>query len=562
MEKKKSKKGENMKKIVECVPNFSEGRDLSIIDKITGEIKKIPDVVLLDVDPGKDTNRTVVTFAGSPEDVEEAAFQAIKKAGELIDMSNHSGAHPRMGATDVCPFVPVTGVTMQDCIEITKHLGKRVAEELGIPVYLYEESAITEERKSLAYIREGEYEAIAEKFKNAQYKPDFGQPIFNKKSGATVIGAREFLIAYNVNLNTRNVKIARKIANRIREKGRSVKDIKTGKKKIIAGALKKVRAVGWYIDEYNMAQISINLLNYKTTPLYRVFEEAEKFATEFGVRITGSELVGLVPLEAILDVGKHYLVKQGVSTGVSEEEIVRIAVQSLGLNEISKFEMEHKIIEYRFRKKGKLVSMDLCKFMDELASDSPAPGGGSISALNGALSAGLSSMVGNLTYNKKAYNEVREEMIKVSEKAQKLKDFFLEAIDKDTEAFNVIMEAFSLPKRSDGENEIRNKKIQEGTKNATLIPFSVLEKSEEIAKLALDVAKKGNKNSLSDSGVAGLAASAASEGALYNVMINLQSIDDNEFKSKLTKEAMEINKKVQQIVDKIKKILNSELNID
>lgn len=551
-----------MKKIVECVPNFSEGRDLSIIDKITGEIKKIPDVVLLDVDPGKDTNRTVVTFAGSPEDVEEAAFQAIKKAGELIDMSNHSGAHPRMGATDVCPFVPVTGVTMQDCIEITKHLGKRVAEELGIPVYLYEESAITEERKSLAYIREGEYEAIAEKFKNAQYKPDFGQPIFNKKSGATVIGAREFLIAYNVNLNTRNVKIARKIANRIREKGRSVKDIKTGKKKIIAGALKKVRAVGWYIDEYNMAQISINLLNYKTTPLYRVFEEAEKFATEFGVRITGSELVGLVPLEAILDVGKHYLVKQGVSTGVSEEEIVRIAVQSLGLNEISKFEMEHKIIEYRFRKKGKLVSMDLCKFMDELASDSPAPGGGSISALNGALSAGLSSMVGNLTYNKKAYNEVREEMIKVSEKAQKLKDFFLEAIDKDTEAFNVIMEAFSLPKKSDGENEIRNKKIQEGTKNATLIPFSVLEKSEEIAKLALDVAKKGNKNSLSDSGVAGLAASAASEGALYNVMINLQSIDDNEFKSKLTKEAMEINKKVQQIVDKIKKILNSELNID
>ena len=551
-----------MKKIVECVPNFSEGIDLSIIDKITDEIKKIPDVVLLDVDPGKDTNRTVVTFAGSPECVEEAAFQAIKKAGELIDMSKHSGAHPRMGATDVCPFVPVAGVTMQDCIEITKHLGKRVAEELGIPVYLYEESAITEERKSLAYIREGEYEALAEKLKTAKYKPDFGEPIFNKKSGATAIGAREFLIAYNVNLNTRDVKIARKIANRIREKGRTVKDIKTGKREIIPGALKKVRAVGWYIEEYNMAQISINLLNYKTTPLYRVFEEAEKFATEFGVRITGSELVGLIPLEAILDVGKHYLIKQGASTGVSEEEIVRIAVQSLGLNEISKFEMEHKIIEYRFRKKGKLVSMDLCEFVNELASDSPAPGGGSISALNGALSAGLSSMVGNLTYNKKAYNEVKEEMIKVSEDAQKLKDFFLEAIDKDTEAFNMIMEAFSLPKKSDEEKEIRNKKIQEGTKNATLIPFSVLEKSEEIAKLALDVAKKGNKNSLSDSGVAGLAASAASEGALYNVMINLQSIDDKEFKSKLTKKAMEINKKVQQIVNKIKEILNSELNID
>jgi len=551
-----------MKKIVECVPNFSEGIDLSIIDKITDEIEKIPDVVFLDVDPGKDTNRTVVTFAGSPEYVEEAAFQAIKKAGELIDMSKHSGAHPRMGATDVCPFVPVAGVTMQDCIEITKHLGKRVAEELGIPVYLYEESAITEERKSLAYIREGEYEALAEKLKSAKYKPDFGEPIFNKKSGATAIGAREFLIAYNVNLNTKNVKIARKIANRIREKGRTVKDIKTGKRKIVPGALKKVRAVGWYIEEYNMAQISINLLNYKTTPLYRVFEEAEKFATEFGVRITGSELVGLIPLEAIIDVGKHYLIKQGASTGVSEGEIVRIAVQSLGLSEISKFEMEHKIIEYRFRKKGKLVSMDLCKFVDELASDSPAPGGGSISALNGALSAGLSSMVGNLTYNKKAYNEVKGEMIKVSEKAQKLKDFFIEAIDKDTEAFNAIMEAFSLPKKSDEEKELRNKKIQEGTKNATLIPFSVLEKSEEIAKLALDVAKKGNKNSLSDSGVAGLAASAASEGTLYNVMINLQSIDDEEFKSKLTKKAMEINKKVQQIVNKIKKILDSELNID
>lgn len=551
-----------MKKIVECVPNFSEGIDLSIIDKITDEIEKIPDVVLLDVDPGKDTNRTVVTFAGSPEYVEEAAFQAIKKAGELIDMSKHSGAHPRMGATDVCPFVPVAGVTMQDCIKITKHLGKRVAEELGIPVYLYEESAITEERKSLAYIREGEYEALAEKLKSAKYKPDFGEPIFNKKSGATAIGAREFLIAYNVNLNTKNVKIARKIANRIREKGRTVKDIKTGKRKIVPGALKKVRAVGWYIEEYNMAQISINLLNYKTTPLYRVFEEAEKFATEFGVRVTGSELVGLIPLEAIIDVGKHYLIKQGASTGVSEGEIVRIAVQSLGLSEISKFEMEHKIIEYRFRKKGKLVSMDLCEFVDELASDSPAPGGGSISALNGALSAGLSSMVGNLTYNKKAYNEVKGEMIKVSEKAQKLKDFFIEAIDKDTEAFNAIMEAFSLPKKSDEEKELRNKKIQEGTKNATLIPFSVLEKSEEIAKLALDVAKKGNNNSLSDSGVAGLAASAASEGALYNVMINLQSIDDEEFKSKLTKKAMEINKKVQQIVNKIKKILDSELNID
>lgn len=551
-----------MKKIVECVPNFSEGRDLSIIDKITTKIKKNPGIVLLDVDPGKDTNRTVVTFAGSPEGVKEAAFQAIKKAAELIDMSKHSGAHPRMGATDVCPFVPISGVTMQDCVEIAEHLGKRVAEELKIPVYLYEESATSEERKSLAYLREGEYEALPEKLKTEKYKPDFGKPIFNRESGATAIGAREFLIAYNVNLNTRDVKIARKIANRIREKGRTIKDIKTGKRKKMPGTLKKVRAVGWYIEEYNMAQISINLLNYKITPLYRVFEEAERFAAEFGVRVTGSELVGLIPLEAILDVGKHYLIKQGASTGVSEKEIVRTAVQSLGLNEISEFEMEHKIIEYRFKKKGKLASMSLHEFANELASDSPAPGGGSISALNGALSAGLSSMVGNLTYNKKGYNEVREEMVKVSEDAQKLKDFFLEAIDKDTEAFNMIMEAFSLPKKSDEEKELRNEKIQEGTKKATLIPFSVLEKSKEVAKLALCVAEKGNKNSLSDSGVAGLTASAASEGALYNVMINLQSIDDKDFKSKLAKEAVHVNKEVQQVVKKIKKVLNSELNID
>lgn len=548
-----------MRKIVECVPNFSEGRDMAVMEKITDEIKKVPGAELLDVDPGKDTNRTVVTVAGDPGAVMEAAFQAIKKASEVIDMSKHSGAHSRMGATDVCPFVPVSGVTMEDCVEIAKKLGQRVAEELKIPIYLYEEAATSEERRSLAYIREGEYEALPEKLKQEKYKPDFGKPVFNVRSGATVIGAREFLIAYNVNLNTRKVKTARKIANRIREKGRMVKNKETGKKEQVPGSLKKVRAVGWYIDEYNMAQISINLLNYKVTPLYRVFEEADKFAREFGIRVTGSELVGLIPLEAMLETGRHFLKLQGSTTGVSENELVRVAIQSLGMEELGPFDPEHKIIEYKLRKKGRLASMNIYEFADELASDSPAPGGGSVAALNGTLSAGLSAMVGNLTYGKKQYKDVRENMIKLSEKAQKLKDFFTESIDKDTDAFDKVMDAFSLPKKGDEEIKARNKAIQDATKEATLIPFTVLERSKEAAELALMVAEKGNQNSLSDSGVAGLAASAAAEGALYNVMINLQDIEDETFNAETAQKAVKINKEVQKIVTKIKKIMEKHL---
>jgi glutamate formiminotransferase/formiminotetrahydrofolate cyclodeaminase len=550
-----------MKKIVEGVPNFSEGRDLSVIEKITDEIKKKPEVELLDVDPGKDTNRTVVTFAGSPEGVLEAAFQAIKKAAELIDMSKHSGAHARMGATDVCPFVPVSGVTMEDCVEIAKKLGKRVAEELGIPIYLYEEAATSEKRRSLAYIRQGEYEALPEKLKKKEFKPDFGEPVFNKKSGATVIGAREFLIAYNVNLNTRRAFLATKIANRIREKGRTVTNKETGKKEQVPGTLKEVRGVGWYMDEYDMAQISINLLNYKVTPLYRVFEEADKLARESGIRVTGSELVGLIPLEAILQVGRYYLEKQGSSTGVSEMELVRVAVQSLGMNEVSEFNPEHKIIEYRFRQKGRLASMNIYELADELASNSPAPGGGSVAALNGTLSAGLSSMVGNLTYVKKKFKDVREEMIDISTKAQKLKDFFTESIDKDTDAFNKIMDCFSMPKGSKEEIAARNKAIRDATIEATMIPYNVLEKTKEAAELALDVAERGNPNSLSDAGVAGLTASAAAEGALYNVMINLDGIEDEEFKAKISKDAISVNKETQDTVARIKKILHTQLKI-
>ncbi|HLP58717.1 MAG TPA: glutamate formimidoyltransferase [Candidatus Deferrimicrobium sp.] len=550
-----------MKKIVECVPNFSEGRDMTVIEKITDEIKKIPGVELLDVDPGKDTNRTVVTFAGDPDAAVEAAFQAIKKAAELIDMSKQHGAHPRMGATDVCPFVPISGVTMADCVDIAKKLGQRVAEELHIPVYLYEEAAASEERRSLAYIREGEYEALPEKLKKTEFKPDFGEAVFNPKSGATVIGAREFLIAYNINLNTRDVKIARKIANRIREKGRTVTNKETGEKAQEPGTLKAVRAVGWYIPEYNMAQISVNLLNYKTTPLYQVFEECDKFAREFGIRVTGSELVGLIPLEAMLESGRHFLRLQDGSTGVSEKELVRIAVHSLGLAELGPFNSEHKIIEYKLRKKGRLAAMNLYDFADELASDSPAPGGGSVAALNGSLSAGLSAMVGNLTYGKKQYAEVKDVMVDVAEKAQKLKDFFTDAIDRDTEAFDKVMAAFGLPKGTPEETGARAQAIQDATKEATLVPFSVLEKTQETVELALIMAEKGNQNSLSDSGVAGLTAAAAAEGALYNVMINLAGIDDEAFKAEIAQKAAQVNAKVQEIAAQVKKILYEKLKI-
>jgi glutamate formiminotransferase / formiminotetrahydrofolate cyclodeaminase len=560
MAKATSKKEKNMKKIVECVPNFSEGRDLKVIEKITDEIKKAG-AELLDVDPGKDTNRTVVTFAGEADAALEAAFQAIKKAAELIDMSKHKGEHPRMGATDVCPLVPVSGITMEECVELAKKLGQRVAEELNIPIYLYEFAATSKERRSLAYIRQGEYEALPEKLKQEKFKPDFGKPVFNPKAGATVIGAREFLIAYNVNLNTRNVKIARKIANRIREKGRKVKDKETGERVEVPGTLKNVRGMGWYIEEYNMAQLSFNILNYKTTPVYRVFEEAEKFAREFGVRVTGSELVGLIPLDAVVDCGRHFLKKQGSTTGVSESEFIRVAVHTMGMEEVSEFNAEDKIIEYRLRTKGRLASMDIYEFADELASDSPAPGGGSVAALNGSLSAGLSSMVGNLTYNKRGYKEVKQIMIDVSDKAQRLKDFFTESIDKDTEAFNKVMDAFSLPKGTDEEKALRDKAIMDGTKEATLVPFAVLEKTKEAAELALTVVEKGNQNSLSDAGVAGLTAAAAAEGALYNVMINLDGIDDEEFNNETAKKAVKINKEVQKIVTKIKSILHEKLKI-
>uniref|UniRef100_A0A7C4YFT3 Formimidoyltransferase-cyclodeaminase n=1 Tax=candidate division WOR-3 bacterium TaxID=2052148 RepID=A0A7C4YFT3_UNCW3 len=552
-----------MEKIVECVPNFSEGRDMGIIKAITDEIEKVQDVYLLNVDPGKETNRTVVTFVGSPEGVKIAAFNAIKKAAELIDMRKHKGAHPRMGATDVCPFVPVKGVTMEDCVRIARELGEMVARELKIPVYLYEEAATKPERRNLANIREGEYEGLPKKIKDPNWYPDFGEPEFNPKSGATVIGAREFLIAYNIDLNTRSKKIAHKIAQELREKGKTIKD-KDGNKIEVPGLLRAVKAIGWYIPEYGYAQISVNLTNYKITPLYKLFDAASEIAEKEGVRVLGSELVGLIPKEALLETGRYYLRKQGLSSGVPEKELIHIAVLSLGLNHTSPFKPEEKVIEYKIAEKKNLISMKITDFVDELSTDSPAPGGGSVSALCGSLGSALCSMVANLTFGKKGYEEFNDEMIMIAEKSQILKDEFLELVEKDTEAFNKVMDAMKLPKGTEEEKKKREEMIEEATKNATLVPFETLKKTEKIIELADELASKGNKNSISDAGVAVLNAITAARGAYMNVIINLGGIKDEGFKKNILDEAEKILENVknkgENVIKKVEEYLKGKLN--
>ncbi|MCI4444983.1 MAG: glutamate formimidoyltransferase [Candidatus Aminicenantes bacterium] len=555
-------------KIIECVPNFSEGRDREKIQAIVREIESTPGVKLLDVDPGEATNRTVVTFIGSPEGVLEAAFRGIKKAAELIDMRQHRGAHPRIGATDVCPFVPVSEVTMEDCIRLANELGKRVAEELGIPVYLYEEAAKKPERRNLTNIRAGEYEGLEEKLKNPDWQPDYGEPVFNPKSGATVIGAREFLIAYNINLNTRDRKIAQEIASYLRESGRPKKDKngnlvldKNGQPVKVPGKFKAVKAVGWYIDEYGIAQISINFTNYKITPPHLVFDEACRLAEKMGVRVTGSELVGLIPKEALLLAGRYYLEKQGKSPGLPEKELIRIAIRSLGLNDIVPFDPAKKIIEYQFpAEKSSLSNLKLSDFVDELSLDSPAPGGGSVAALCGSLSAALSSMVANLTVGKKGYENVYEEMKKLALAAQNLKDELLLAVDEDTKAFNRVMEALRLPRGTPEQTKEREEAIEKANKEATLVPFSVLEKSLRLAELAYEAASRGNKNSISDAGVAGLAARTCGLGAYYNVRINLPGIKDESFKRKIIRQADKLKRDLEKEILKIEKLLNQALS--
>jgi len=555
-------------KLVECVPNFSEGRDREKIGAITREIETVPGVKLLDVDPGASTNRTVVTFIGTPEAVKEAAFKAIAKAAEVIDMRSHKGAHSRIGATDVCPFVPVSGVTMEDCARLAAELGARVASELGIPVYLYEAAARKPERRNLATVRAGEYEGLPDKLKDPRWAPDFGKPVFNPKSGATVIGAREFLIAYNINLNTRDRKLAHEIALSLRESGRAkrdkagnpVKDARGNTVKV-PGRFKEVKSVGWYVEDYGLAQISVNFNNYKVTPVHVVFDEARRLAGKLGLRVTGSELVGLIPKEALLMAGRHYLEKQGKSPGVPEDELVRVAVRSLGLSDVVPFDPEKKIIECQFRDGGaRLVDMTLSAFSDELSMDSPAPGGGSVAALCGALSAALSAMVANLTVGKKEYESARQEMVATAVRAQELKAALLGAVDRDTKAFNRVMEAFRLPKTTPEQAEEKDRAVEDANKEATLVPLEVLEKSVEAVALARVAAAKGNRNSVSDAGVGGLAGQAAGEGAYYNVLINLSGIKDAAFTAKVKRDAARLKKALDKEGKAVKDIVARALS--
>jgi len=538
-------------KLVECVPNFSEGRDLTKIDAITGEIGATEGVTLLDVDPGKDTNRTVVTFVGTPEGAVEAAFKAIAKAAQVIDMSKHQGAHARMGATDVCPFVPVAGFTTDDCVELAKQLGKRVGEELGIPVYLYEYAATKPQRKNLAKVRAGEYEGLAEKLKDPEWKPDYGPAEFKPGPGATVIGVREFLIAYNVNLNTRDTRIAKDIAFSIREKGRLKRDAnrkivrdENGKALRVPGKFKECKAVGWYMEDFGRAQVSINLTNYKITPPHLVFDECSRLAEKLGARVTGSELVGLIPLEAVEMAGKYYLKKQGKTTGVPEAELIHSAVLSLGLNDLYPFEKDKKIIEYQVGKQESLVKMKVGDFTDLLSTDSPAPGGGSVAALCGALSGALTSMVGALTHGKKGYEHAFDAVEEIGVEGQSLKDAFLSDVDRDTDAFNRVMAAARLPKKTEEDKAAREEAMQAANKGATLVPLDVLKRSWDAAQIARRIVEKGNKNSVSDGGVAALTARTAAEGAYLNVLINLPGITDEEFRAATLKEAEEVRKKV------------------
>jgi glutamate formiminotransferase/formiminotetrahydrofolate cyclodeaminase len=532
-----------MEKIVECVPNFSEGIDLQKIEEIKKAILSVNDIVLLDVDPGAATNRTVVTFVGQPEAVGEAAFRAIKKASEVIDMSTHKGEHPRMGATDVCPFVPVANMNMDETVELSRKVAERVGEELNIPVFLYEYSAIKKENRSLAHIREGEYEKMEEKLKREDFNPDFGPKKFHKEAGVTAIGAREFLIAYNLNLNTKNVKIANKIAKEIREKGKVIKQ-KDGTKKQVPGLLKSVRAVGWYIDEYGIAQISVNLINYKITPLWKLFETAVMVAEKHGIRITGSELVGLMPLQALKETGEHFLHKAGNMRGIPEKTVLDIAVRSLGLSELYQFNLSDKVIEYKIAKRGILTSLSLNDFNNELSSDSPAPGGGSVAALSGSISASLVSMVANLTFGKKKYQNGWKKAEEIGMKAQKIKDEIMKIVDSDTELFNDYMTARKLPKGTLEQKTLRKEKIEEASIKITESPLGLLRKLSELPNILIIIAKKGNQNSISDVGVAASMLRSASEGAYLNVLINLPSIENKELQRQFKEEAEILYKKL------------------
>ncbi len=554
-------------KIVECVPNISEGRDKSVIDAVVNAIKTVPGVDVLDVDPGFDTNRTVITFVGTPSVVAEAAFQCVKKSQELIDMSKHKGAHPRQGCTDVCPFIPVSGVTMDECVGLAKDLGNRIGSELGVPVYLYGYAASSGERKDLAYVRKGEYESLPDKLGNL--KPDFGPSKYNetvKRSGAVQVSARDFLIAYNVNLNTRDKSLANEVALSIREAGRAKRDDKgeivrdkDGKAVNIPGLLKEVKAIGWYIDQYGVAQISINLTNYHVTPLHKLFETCCSEAEKVGVRVTGSELVGLIPKESILDAGRYFLNKAKRSTGLPEKEIIHIAVKSLGLESISPFVIEDKIIEYKIQKPGKLCSMRLDDLIDEVGKDSPAPGGGSVSALAGALGAGLGSMVCALTPSKKGFEKTLAPLSSAGNDLVLNLEGLKRAVDLDTDAFNDVMTAMRMPKNTDKEKQERDLAIEEGYKKATLVPFETANKCVDVLLGLVNVVDLGNPNSASDVGVGALMAYAGFEGAVLNVMINMPNIKDENFKKDIMTKISGLRSKAVNSRDKILGVVNEKI---
>ncbi len=553
-------------KLVECVPNFSEGRDKAVIKRITDEIEKIDGVKLLDVDPGEATNRTVVTFIGEPDAAKEAAFQAIKKASEVIDMSKHHGEHARMGATDVCPFVPVSGLTMDDCAQYAHEVGKRVGDELGIPVYFYEYAATCPERQNLAEVRAGEYEGLLKKLKKPEWKPDCGPAEFNQRSGATAIGAREFLIAYNVNLNTKNTTVAQIIALTMREKGRVKRDAKgkkmfdqDGEKIFEPGLLKATKAVGWYIEEFGFCQISINLVNYKITPAHIAFDTICELAQQRGLRVTGSELVGLIPKEAMLQAGRHYLQKQKRSIAVSEEELINVAILSMGLDQLGPFDPQKKIIEYTFKEDGPLVKMNGRQFLNELASESPAPGGGSVAAYAGAMAAGLASMVGNLTVHKRQYKKLMAELMPYSEAAQKLKDTLRDNIDADTDAFNKILDAMRLPRTTDEEIAIRDAAIESANKHAAEVPLATVRNARKVLDAAEIMVEKGNPNSVTDAAVGVMMAYAAIKGGEWNVRINLQSIKDEDYKEKMLQELQYIVNEAKLLFDEVNKKMDTIL---
>ena len=563
-----------MKKLIECVPNFSEGRDMGIIKQITDEIEKVEGVKLLDVDPGAATNRTVVTLVGTPDEVVEAAFRAVKKAAEVIDMRHHKGEHPRFGATDVCPLVPVANITMEETVEYARKLAQRIGEELEVPVYCYENAAFTEERKNLANCRSGEYEGLAEKLSDPHWKPDFGPAGFNERvagSGATAVGARDFLVAFNVNLNTTSTRRANAIAFDVRERGRTkregnpvtgkiVKD-ENGKPVMVPGSLKAVKAIGWFIEEYGVAQISMNLTNISITPVHVAFDEVCKKADARGIRVTGSELVGLIPLEAMLEAGRYFLRKQKRSVGVDRDELLKIAIKSMGLNDLKPFNPKERIIEFLLEEPDKkLVDMGLTAFANETASESPAPGGGSISAYVGALGVSLGTMVANLSAHKRGWDDQWELFSDWAEKGQKFKEDLLHLVDEDTRAFNKIMDAFGLPKKTAEEKKLRQEAIQEASKYAMEIPFKVMETAYNSIAVMRAMAENGNPNSASDAGVGALCALTAVEGAYLNVKINAMGIIDKKYTNEMLQRAEELAQKARGCRDMILETVEVKIN--